>query len=91
MIRGTKTYVAPRTPTEAQLAQIWADVLQLDKVGVEDNFFTLGGHSLLAITVLERMRQQGLLADVRTLFTAPTVAALADWVILLSAFTGGLP
>ena len=77
MIRGAEAYVAPRTPTEAQLAQIWADVLQLDKVGVEDNFFTLGGHSLLAITVLERMRQQGLLADVRTLFTAPTVAALA--------------
>lgn len=77
MIRGTKAYVAPRTPTESQLAQIWADVLQLDKVGVEDNFFTLGGHSLLAITVLERMRQNGLLADVRTLFTAPTVSALA--------------
>ncbi len=77
MIRGVEAYVAPRTPTEAQLAQIWADVLQLDKVGVEDNFFTLGGHSLLAITVLERMRQQSLLADVRTLFTAPTVAALA--------------
>ncbi len=77
MIRGARAYVAPRTPTETQLAQIWADVLQLDKVGVEDNFFTLGGHSLLAITVLERMRQHGLLADVRTLFTAPTVAALA--------------
>lgn len=77
MIRGTNAYVAPRTPTELQLAKIWANVLQLDKVGVEDNFFTLGGHSLLAITVLERMRQEGLLADVRTLFTAPTVAALA--------------
>ena len=77
MIRGADDYVAPRTPMEAQLAQIWAEVLQLDKVGIEDNFFTIGGHSLLAITVLERMRQSGLLADVRTLFTSPTVAALA--------------
>jgi amino acid adenylation domain-containing protein len=77
MTRGTNDYVAPRTPMEAQLAHIWAEVLQLDKVGMEDNFFALGGHSLLAITVLERMRQSGVLADVRTLFTAPTVAALA--------------
>ncbi len=76
VVRGE--YVAPRTPREEVLAGIWADVLKLDRVGVHDNFFELGGHSLLAIGLLERMRQQGLHASVRTLFTAPTVATLAD-------------
>ncbi|MBX3301082.1 MAG: amino acid adenylation domain-containing protein [Nitrospira sp.] len=75
--RGETGYVAPRTPTEAQLATIWAEVLKRDKVGVEDNFFTLGGHSLLAITLLERMRQAGLATTVRALFAAPTIAGLA--------------
>ena len=64
--RGEQGYVAPRTPVEAQVAAIWAEVLQLDRVGVEDNFFALGGHSLVAITVLERLRQAGLSTDVRT-------------------------
>jgi hypothetical protein len=40
-------YVAPRTPIEAQLAEIWAKLLGLEKVGIHDNFFDLGGHSLL--------------------------------------------
>ncbi|MGH2507141.1 MAG: non-ribosomal peptide synthetase, partial [Ktedonobacteraceae bacterium] len=49
-------YVAPRTLVEAQLGQIWAEVLDLERVGVLDNFFAIGGHSLLAVQVLARMR-----------------------------------
>jgi amino acid adenylation domain-containing protein len=71
------TYVAPRTLLEEEIASLWAEVLKLDRVGVEDNFFELGGHSLLAVKLLERMRQKGLEAEVRTLFMAPTVAELA--------------
>ncbi|ARN83875.1 hypothetical protein B1812_21565 (plasmid) [Methylocystis bryophila] len=70
-------YVAPRTATEAALCRIWAQTLGLERVGVEDNFFELGGHSLLAVTLIERMRQEGLQADVRALFVSPTPAALA--------------
>jgi acyl-coenzyme A synthetase/AMP-(fatty) acid ligase/aryl carrier-like protein len=70
-------YVAPRTPTEETLAQIWADVLKLERVGIHDNFFELGGHSLLAVTLIERMRRAGLKGDVRALLTTPTVAGFA--------------
>ena len=75
--RSDDGYVAPRTPAEETLAAIWAEVLKLDRVGIHDNFFALGGHSLLAITLLDRMRSAGLQADVRALFAAPTIAALA--------------
>ena len=70
-------YEAPRTASEELVAQIFAEVLKLDRVGREDDFFELGGHSLLAVKVVERMRRAGLNADVRTLFVTPTVAALA--------------
>ena len=75
---GSKAYVAPRLPTEEILANIWAEVLKVERVGVYDNFFELGGHSLLAVSVIERMRRAGLNADVQTLFITPTIAALAD-------------
>ncbi|TRL35819.1 amino acid adenylation domain-containing protein [Methylosinus sporium] len=70
-------YVAPRTPTEETLCRIWAEALGIERVGVEDNFFELGGHSLLAMTLVERMRQQGLKTDARQLFADPTPAKLA--------------
>ncbi|MET0396201.1 MAG: amino acid adenylation domain-containing protein [Longimicrobiaceae bacterium] len=59
------------------LTEIWAEVLKVERVGVHDNFFQLGGHSLLAVTLTERMRRRGLHADVRALFTTPTIAELA--------------
>jgi arthrofactin-type cyclic lipopeptide synthetase B len=51
--------------------------LQVERVGRHDNFFELGGHSLLAVTVVERMREVGVRADVRSLFLTPTIADLA--------------
>nr|QMN69943.1 PsoB [Pseudomonas putida] len=70
-------YVAPQGPVETALAQVWAQMLNLEQVGRHDNFFELGGHSLLAVNLTARLRQQGLQVDVRTLFGQPTIAALA--------------
>ncbi|OKH38899.1 non-ribosomal peptide synthetase [Calothrix sp. HK-06] len=50
-------YVAPQTPTEKILADIWRQVLKVDNIGINDNFFELGGHSLLATQVISRIRQ----------------------------------
>ncbi|MBK4995751.1 amino acid adenylation domain-containing protein, partial [Pseudomonas sp. S37] len=70
-------YEAPEGETEAAMAVVWAEVLGVDRVGRHDNFFELGGHSLLAVSLIERLRQQGLPTDVRVLFGQPTVASLA--------------
>ncbi|HEX2080623.1 MAG TPA: amino acid adenylation domain-containing protein [Longimicrobium sp.] len=71
-------YVAPRTPTEARLAEVWAEVLGIDRVGAEDSFFDLGGHSLRAAQVITRVRDAlGVELPLSALFDAPTVAALA--------------
>ncbi len=69
--------VAPRTEREAVLAGIWADVLGLDRVGVEDNFFGLGGDSILSIQVSSRARRAGLSLTTADLFRHQTIAALA--------------
>nr|UXB95126.1 non ribosomal peptide synthetase [Pseudomonas syringae] len=73
----SRGYEAPQGDVEKLLASIWADVLKVEQVGRHDHFFELGGHSLLAVTLIERMRQIGLSADVRALFSQPTLAALA--------------
>jgi amino acid adenylation domain-containing protein len=72
-------FVAPRTPTEEQLATIWAEVLKKERVGATDNFMDLGGHSLMAIRVLGRISKAfGLRLPIRALFDAPTVEQLAS-------------
>ena len=73
----SRAYAAPQGGVETTLAAIWAEVLQVEQVGRHDHFFELGGHSLLAVSLIERMRQAGLSADVRVLFSQPTLAALA--------------
>lgn len=71
-------YVAPRTPTEETLAKIWAEVLNLERVGIDDNFFELGGNSLLSISLMEQIHEQfGQQIPLSTLFLAPTIAGLA--------------
>jgi aryl carrier-like protein len=74
---ASRGYEAPVGEVEEQLAAIWAEVLKLERVGRHDNFFELGGHSLLAVTLIERMRRAGMNADVRALFTTPTLAGFA--------------
>ena len=83
-------YVAPRSPVESMLAELWVQVLSVERVGVFDNFFELGGHSLLATQVISRIRQvMKVEIPIRELFEKPTVAALAIQVeIALRAASG---
>ena len=70
-------HTAPRTDTERLLADIWAEVLDLDEVGVEDNYFELGGDSILSIQIVSRARQAGIELTPRHMFDHQTIAALA--------------
>jgi hypothetical protein len=73
-----ETYVAPRNDREQRLANMFAEVLGMDRVGVHDNFFEIGGHSLLATKVMSRIRAAfGTDVPLRRLFENPTVLELA--------------
>jgi amino acid adenylation domain-containing protein/non-ribosomal peptide synthase protein (TIGR01720 family) len=70
-------YLAPRDIVEQKLATIWAEILQLERVGVHDNFFELGGDSILSIQVVARANQSGLRLTPRQLFEYQTIADLS--------------
>jgi amino acid adenylation domain-containing protein len=73
------TFVAPRTFVEQQIADLWAEVLKLERVGIHDNFFELGGYSLIGIQMMTRLRQNlGVELPLHILFEAPTIAKLSD-------------
>jgi amino acid adenylation domain-containing protein/non-ribosomal peptide synthase protein (TIGR01720 family) len=81
--RAEGCYKAPRTPVEEVLAGIWAEVLGLERVGVDDHFFDLGGHSLMATRVMSRLRAAlGIEVPLRDLFAAPR---LADFAVRIEA------
>ncbi|HLE84841.1 MAG TPA: amino acid adenylation domain-containing protein, partial [Thermoanaerobaculia bacterium] len=70
-------YVAPRNPTEAALAAIWAETLGLERIGVHDDFFELGGDSLMVIRVVSKANKDGLGVTTKQLFQNRTIAELA--------------
>ncbi|HET8840181.1 MAG TPA: amino acid adenylation domain-containing protein, partial [Ktedonobacteraceae bacterium] len=78
----TTALVAPRTPLEEVLAEIWQHVLGIEQVGVDDDFFALGGHSLLATQVIARLREiLHTEIPLRVLFEKTTIAALAEQIL----------
>jgi surfactin family lipopeptide synthetase C len=82
-------FVAPSNPIEAVLAKIWAEVLRIERVGINDNFFEVGGHSLLATQVISRIYNTFLLEiAVRSLFDAPTIRELAEVLVKQESVPG---
>ena len=76
-----KIFVAPKTPTEVSLADIWAQVLNINRVSIHDNFFELGGDSLLAIQLVSRVRQTlQVELPLESLFETPNIAELAGFI-----------
>jgi acyl carrier protein len=83
-------YVRPRNPVEELLAEIWAEVLRIERIGIHDNFFDLGGHSLLATQVTSRLRDRlQIELPLRTLFEKPTIEDLA--VAIIEQQAAGVP
>jgi acyl carrier protein len=79
-------FVAPRDGIERRIAELWQEVLGLDRVGIHDDFFELGGHSLLGTQVVSRVREAfGVDVSIRGLFETPTVAGVAMAVLQAQA------
>jgi amino acid adenylation domain-containing protein/FkbM family methyltransferase len=77
-----RVYVAPRNPVEEELAAIWSEILAIEGIGVDDNFFILGGHSLLATQAISRIREAFQIElPLRSIFEAPTVAGLSEIIL----------
>lgn len=82
-------FVAPRTAVEAVVAKVWSEILSVERVGVNDNFFDLGGHSLLATQVISRLKSSFKVnLPLRTLFESPTVAELSAAIVALEVQPG---
>ena len=75
---AVREYSEPQGARERVLAEIWARVLGVQRVGRDDNFFELGGNSLLIVKMLEQLRQEGLFTQLQSVYRQPTVSGLAD-------------
>ncbi|WP_267715823.1 type I polyketide synthase [Streptomyces sp. CoH17] len=86
-------YVPPAGTTQQAIAEVWSDLLGIESVGADDNFFELGGSSLIGMEVMARIRRRLGVADLapHTLYEAPTVAALARFLVTAGAVAGGEP
>ncbi|WP_205519984.1 phosphopantetheine-binding protein, partial [Pyxidicoccus caerfyrddinensis] len=85
-VAATSEYVAPRNETEQRLASLWSELLQVEQVGIHDNFFTLGGHSLLATQAVTRIQSAfNVKLSLQDFFEAPTVADFALNILRLTA------
>ena len=88
--RPQQQYVAPRTPAEETLAEIWGGILRGERIGVHDDFFALGGHSLLAIQIVSRIRDAfEVELPLVSLLKNPTIAGMANLVAGDSGTTRG--
>ncbi len=74
----SRAYIAPRTPQERALAEIWQRVLRVEQVGVDDNLFELGGDSLLSVQIVSQARRAGLRVTLTQVLRNPTVAGLVQ-------------
>jgi len=91
-VAATRRYDAPRTPTEAALAEIWRAVLELERIGIHEDLFELGAHSLLAMRAVMRIRERFEVdVPLRRLFEHPTVAGLAQLIDRLAWVAGETP
>ncbi|WP_346293410.1 amino acid adenylation domain-containing protein [Sphaerothrix gracilis] len=85
-------WTAPRTPVEAELANLWRSLLKLEQVGIDDDFFELGGHSLLIVQLLSRLRESFQVdLPLQILFAEPTIAGLAEQITLAQQGKALLP
>jgi len=85
----SREFVAPRTPLEEIVAGLWAEVLKVERVGVEDDFFDLGGHSLLAIQIVSRLKETFRVdVPLRTVLLAGSVARLSQALVENEAYPG---
>lgn len=74
-------FVAPSTDIEKKLVDVWKDILEKDRIGVQDNYFTLGGDSIKAIQLVSRLLRDDLRVEIRDVFSHPTIAQLASRVV----------
>jgi acyl carrier protein len=81
-----EAFVAPRTPMEETLAEVWCQVLKAERAGVHDNFFNVGGHSLLAIQLISRLYDLfQVKLSLRRFFESPTIAGLSTAIVTAQA------
>ncbi|MEK6284010.1 MAG: phosphopantetheine-binding protein, partial [Acidobacteriota bacterium] len=80
---STRSFVAPRTPIEEELAELWRELLKVEKVGIYDHFFELGGHSLLITQLASRIQKKFQMnVSLRSLFKSPTIAEMTKAILM---------